>query len=107
MIEIHNRRRPKFAAQFLSRYHLARRFEQHNQQSKWLLLKADAFALLLQFAGLNVGFEGAKAQKRGRSLVGVHGKPLAYATSIVAERGRVSPKPLVLFGLAGDLDSSE
>jgi hypothetical protein len=43
---------------------------------KRLFLKPDAFALLLQLAGLNIGLENTKAQKHGCWLVGSHGKSL-------------------------------
>jgi len=40
---------------------------------KGLVLKPHTLALFPQLAGLNVGFEGAKTQKRICWLVGVHG----------------------------------
>src|ERR1700730_1778163 len=100
MIEIHGRLRPKFAAQLIAGHQLARRFQQHDQQLKWLVLKPDTFALLPQFAGLNVGFEGAKTQKRVCWLVGVHGIPCARCYLKRLEPGEDSCQVIVFVALS-------
>jgi hypothetical protein len=50
VIKIHNRLRPKSAAQFLPRHQLSRLFQQHGEQTEGLLLQPDLLATLCQFA---------------------------------------------------------
>src|ERR1700730_8692343 len=100
MIEIHGRLRPKFAAQLIAGHQLARRFQQHDQQLKWLVLKPETGALLPLFAGLYVCLEGAKTPKRIFWLVGAHVIPCARCYLKRLEPGEDSCKAIVFITLS-------
>jgi hypothetical protein len=63
VIEVHKRvGGPKLLANLLTRYQLARTFEEHDQQLEGLGLQPDSFAILCQLPGMQVCFVSAESE---------------------------------------------
>jgi hypothetical protein len=60
VIEVNGRPRPQPDTQFLSGHQFSRLFQEHDQQSEWLLLQPDALAVFGQPAKPKIGFEYSK-----------------------------------------------
>src|SRR5580658_6762188 len=83
VVEIHESvRRPEFFLQFLAGYYLARPLKQYRQNLKRLFLKANATALLVQFAGTSIQLESSKPEPTARLIVFLHGSYLQAGGSL-------------------------